>query len=237
MLALAALIIGVSKTSLPGANTIPVAILASAIPAKLSTGVLLVLLILGDAFALWMYRQHADWRTILRLAPAVVAGLLLGTVFLAISDDSGVQRVIGAILILLVAIALWRRTSTAPLPSGRAGTITRFSYGAMGGFTTMVANAGGPVMSMYFLAAKFPVKMFLGTAAWFFAIVNVAKLPFSIGLGLITPEGLLLDLILAPGVVIGAFFGRWIANRISQKLFEYVILGITLAGGLFLLFA
>ena len=51
---------------------------------------------------------------------------------------------------------------------------------------------------MYFLAARFPVKEFLGTAAWFFAIVNLGKVPFSIGLGLITVPGLLVDLVLVP---------------------------------------
>ncbi|MGO1538394.1 MAG: sulfite exporter TauE/SafE family protein [Leucobacter sp.] len=237
MLVCGAVIIGISKTALPGANTIPIAILASVVPAKLSTGVMLMLLILGDAFALWMYRQHANWQAILRLAPAVVVGLILGTVFLALADDSGVRRVIGVILLLLVAITLWRRTASTTEPTGRAGALSRFGYGAMGGFTTMVANAGGPVMSMYFLAARFPVKVFLGTAAWFFAIVNVAKVPFSIGLGLITPDGLLLDLFLAPGVVAGAFAGRWIVSRISQKLFDYLILVITVAGALYLVLA
>ena len=97
-----------------------------------------------------------------------------------------------------MAITVWRRYRTPETPSDRAAKVARAGYGSLGGFTTMVANAGGPVMSMYFLAAKFPVKAFLGTAAWFFAIVNVAKLPFSIGLGLITPGTLILDLLLVP---------------------------------------
>ena len=101
----------------------------------------------------------------------------------------------------------------------------------------MVANAAGPVMSMYFLAARFPVKEFLGTAAWFFAIVNVAKVPFSVGLGLITVPGLLIDAILVPLVVGGALTGRWIADRIPQRFFEHLVIVFTIVGAVYLLIA
>ena len=77
-------------------------------------------------------------------------------------------------------------------------------------------------MSMYLLAAKFPVQQFLGTAAWFFLAVNLAKTPFSVALGLISVGSLLLDLMLAPAVVVGAMIGRRIARRIDQQVFERV---------------
>ncbi|WP_053351470.1 sulfite exporter TauE/SafE family protein [Leucobacter musarum] len=238
LLGVAAVIVGFSKTALPGINTISIAIFAALLPAKHSTGALLVLLIVGDIFAVWSYRKHANWATILRLAPAVVAGLALGAVFLAVADDGWVRRVIGAILIIVVAFTLWRRWL-----SQRSGAVATagnplaasIGYGSLAGFTTMVANAGGPVMSMYFLAARFPVQAFLGTAAWFFAIINLTKLPFSIGLGLIDGSSLLLDLCLVPGVVIGAFFGRWIAVRVKQQVFEGAVLVVTVLGALYLL--
>lgn len=235
LLAVAALIVGLSKSAMPGANTISIAIFASVLPAKESTGALLVLLIVGDLVALSMYRQHADWRTLVRLAPAVVAGLLLGVVFLALVDDALVRRVIGVVLLGLVGVTLWRRSASR---SGTGvGLVGRLSYGWLGGFTTMVANAGGPVMSMYFLAARMPVRTFLGTAAWFFAIINLAKVPFSVGLGLITPTSLLMDAILIPALIVGALCGRWIAGRISQRLFEWIVLALTVLGALYLVFA
>ncbi|UOQ57114.1 sulfite exporter TauE/SafE family protein [Leucobacter allii] len=233
LLATAALIVGFSKTALPGVNTISIAIFAAILPARHSTGALLVLLIVGDAFAVWAYRKHASWPTILRLAPAVVGGLALGAVFLALADDSWVRRVIGIILLLVVGFTVWRRwISSGGAPAGRAASI---GYGSLGGFTTMVANAGGPVMSMYFLAARFPVKAFLGTAAWFFACINLAKLPFSIGLGLIDAGSLVLDLLLVPGVIIGALLGRWAANRMRQGFFDVAVLGATVLGAVYLL--
>ncbi|WP_396652439.1 sulfite exporter TauE/SafE family protein [Microbacterium radiodurans] len=238
LLALGAVVIGLSKAALPGAGTIAVALFAAALPAKQSTGTILLLLIVGDLFALWAYRRHADLRVLVRLIPAVVAGLLLGVVFLAFSSDAVVRRVIAVILLVVIAVTLWRRRAGAALPTDgatRPHPVVAAVYGGLGGFTTMVANAAGPIMSMYFLALRFPVQAFLGTAAWFFAIVNVAKIPFSVGLGLITPSGLVIVAVLVPLVIGGALAGRAIATRIPQRLFERLVIVLTIIGALYLL--
>jgi len=234
-LGVAAAVVGLSKTAVPGAGTVAVAIFAAVLPARQSTGTLLLLLIVADLFAVSMYRRHTNWRALLRLAPAVVVGVLAGVVFLAFADDQWVKRTIGVILLGVIAITLLRRRFGAAVTDDRPHRIAAATYGSLGGFTTMVANAAGPVMSMYFLAARFPVKEFLGTAAWFFAIVNIAKVPFSVGLGIITPPGLLLDLVLVPIVVASAFFGRWLAGRLDQKLFERLVIGFTVLGAVYLL--
>ncbi|NHI17419.1 sulfite exporter TauE/SafE family protein [Microbacterium excoecariae] len=232
-LAIGALTIGVSKTGLPGANTLGIALFASVLPAKESTGAMLLLLIVGDALALWLYRRHADWRALVRLAPSVIVGLLAGVVFLALADDAWVRRTIGIVLLGLIALTLWRRRASAERVGSGAGA--RALYGSLGGFTTMVANAGGPVMSMYFLASRFSMEAFLGTAAWFFAIVNVTKVPFSIGLGLITPTTLAMDALLVVPVLVGAAIGRWAVTRLSQRLFDAIVIGLTVVGALYLL--
>ncbi len=235
LLAVAAISVGVSKTAVPGANTVAVAIFAAILPAKQSTGALLILLIVADVFAITAYRRQVNWQVLRRLAPAVLVGLLLGAVFLAFADDTWVRKVIGVILLAVIAVTLARRRMGRTLASGGSHRIAGATYGTLGGFTTMVANAAGPVMSMYFLASRFSVKEFLGTAAWFFALVNLTKLPFSIGLGLITGPGLLLDLVLVPAVVGGALFGLWFARRLDQTLFERLVIVFTVVGAGYLL--
>ncbi|MBD3942186.1 sulfite exporter TauE/SafE family protein [Microbacterium sp. NEAU-LLC] len=234
LLGVAAVVVGLSKTAVPGAGTIAVAIFAAVLPAKQSTGVLLLLLIVADVFAVTMYRRHADWKTLLRLAPAVVAGVLVGVVFLWFADDLWVKRTIGVILLAVIALTLWRRRVSGTVAGG-SHRVAAATYGTLGGFTTMVANAAGPVMSMYFLAARFEVKAFLGTAAWFFAIVNLFKVPFSIGIGIITAPGLLIDLVLVPLVVVAAFAGRWLADRMPQSVFEKLVIAFTIVGAVYLL--
>lgn len=235
-LALGAVLVGISKTALPGISIVTVALYAAILPAKSSTAILLILLIVGDAAALLLYRRHADWRTLARLAPAVIVGVLVGAWFLVVADDTWVRRTIGVILLALVALTLWlRRRGTDCTPSRGRARIMAGGYGALGGFTTMVANSGGPVMSMYFLASGFQVKAFLGTAAWFFAIVNLVKVPIAAGIGLITPQTLLLDLALAPAVLVGAAIGWFIARRIRQSAFDWILTILSIAGGLYLL--
>jgi hypothetical protein len=233
-------------------------------PAKESTGVLLPLLILGDVFAVWSYRRHAHWRTLLRLMPTVVVGILLGAVFVARVDDTVMRRTIGVVLVLLVAVSLWTRfrqaaadrvpaaasagsgpaepargEATAPLSPADAADVASAAgttrsrhtaaavYGSLTGFTTMVANAGGPVMSLYMLSMRMPMLAFLGTGAWLFALFNLVKVPFSIGLGLLSWRSLGVDLVLAPAVVVGAGMGRWAIRRIDQVLFERVVIVVT----------
>ncbi|MEU3180305.1 sulfite exporter TauE/SafE family protein [Streptomyces albidoflavus] len=249
LLAAAALLVGFSKTSVSGANTISLAVFAAVLPAKESTGVLLPLLIVGDICAVLVYRRHAHWPTLWRLFPAVAAGVLAGTAFLAFADDGAVRTSIGAILLAMSAMTYWRRRKAARAPAGtdgepgaeaepgtgRGGRLRARGYGVLGGFTTMVANAGGPVMSLYLLSAGFRKLGFLGTSAWFFLIVNTSKVPFSVGLGLIDGSSLLLDAVLVLFVVPGALLGRALAHRINQTLFDQLVLAATVVGGVQLL--
>ncbi|MFH8799167.1 sulfite exporter TauE/SafE family protein [Streptomyces sp. NPDC017936] len=239
-LACAALLVGFSKTAVSGANTVSLAIFAAVLPARASTGVLLPILIAGDVLAVLTYRRHAHWPTLWRLFPAVAAGVVAGTAFLMRADDAVVRTSIGAILLFMAGVTVWRRRTThsADDPDAvvtRAGRVKARSYGVLGGFTTMVANAGGPVMSMYLLSAGFRKLGFLGTSAFFFLIVNVSKVPFSVGLGLIDGHSLLLDAVLVVFVVPGALLGKWAVHRINQRLFEQLVIAATVLGALQLL--
>ena len=239
-LASAALLVGFSKTAVSGANTVSLAIFAAVLPARASTGVLLPILIVGDVLAVLTYRRHAHWPTLWRLFPAVAAGVVVGTLFLVRAGDGVVLTSIGAILLLMAAVTVWRRRTAQSEEepdsvTTRTGRLKARSYGVLGGFTTMVANAGGPVMSMYLLSAGFRKLGFLGTSAFFFLIVNVSKVPFSAGLGRLDGRSLRLDAALAVFVVPGAFIGKWAVNRINQRLFEQLVIAATVIGGIQLL--
>ena len=237
-LGIAAVTVGLAKTAIPGGGILPVAIFATVLPARTSTAALLLLLIVGDVFALIAYRRHAHWPSLLRLAPAVLVGLLAGFAFLAVGDDAVVRRAIGVILLAMIAVTLWRRwwQRRADAAPAAHGIIAASGYGALAGFTTMVANAAGPVMSMYFLAMRTPVQVFLGTSAWFFAIVNLFKVPFLAGIGLFDGHVLLMDAALVPLVVAGAFAGLWLARRMKQQVFDRMVIGLTIVGAVYLLF-
>lgn len=245
-LAVGAVTVGISKTAIPGAN-IAVALFAMVLPAKPSTAALLVLLIVADLFAVAFYRRHADWRVLRGLVPPVVVGLVLGALFMATASDVVMRRVIGIILLAVIVLGLVQRRRAqlrerladgAPQehPEDRRGSRLQSAfYGGLGGFTTMVANAAGPIMSMYFLAVRLPVTVFLGTSAWYFFVINLSKVPFSAALGLFSTDLLLMDLVLVPFVVLGALGGRVIVKHISREMFEWTVIVLSIAGAAYLL--
>ena len=262
LLMVVAALCGIAKTALPGAATIAVALCTMVLPAKESTGAILLMLMTGDLLAVWSYRRDADFRMLRRLVPAVLAGVGAGALFLHLASNDSTRRLIGAVLLLLVAITLAQRRSAsrapddasaarapsppAPTPAAReepgapaapaAGSRSaRLIYGGLAGFTTMVANAGGPVTSMYFLACRYPVKAFLGTTAWFFFLVNLVKLPFSVSAGLVNPATLTLGALCAPVVIVSALAGRRLAGRMDQRVFEPIVIVLTIVSALPLL--
>lgn len=231
LLALGALLVGVAKTSIGGVGSISVALFAAVLPARESSGALLPLLICGDLLAVAVYRRHANWPALLRLLPSVVAGIVLGTVFVAWVDDTVMRRTIGGTLLAVVLVHLWQRRR----PGTGTGRVRAAVFGLLSGFTTMVANAGGAVMSLYLLSAGYRKLEFLGTAAWFFLIVNVFKVPFSAGLGLIDSESLGLNAALVGAVLLGAVAGRAVIRRLDQARFEKLVLLFTVVSSLNLL--
>ncbi len=230
-LAVAAVLVGVAKTAINGVGSIAVVLFAALLPARESTGAILPLLLCGDLIAVTWYRRHADWSTLLRLLPGVLPGLFLGAWFLSVVDDVLMRQTIAVTLLVMCAIQLWqfaRNDGVAPLGSPRHphGLLT-ISAGAAAGFTTMTANAGGPVTTVYLIRAGLPMLRMIGTGAWFFLAVNLAKVPFSAGLGLITPTSLAMDALLVLPLLVGAGLGILLVDRLRQRQFEVVALGFS----------
>jgi uncharacterized membrane protein YfcA len=227
LLVAAALLVGFAKTAIGGLATVSVAVFAAVLPARESTAALLLLLLVGDVVAVWHYRRDGDLDLLRHLIPAVLPGLLLGTLVLARVDDDTLRRLIGAILLALLALQVVLR-----LGSAGAGETSRPGWsrpaaagvGLAAGFTTMVANAAGAVMTVYLVAQGVDKRRFLGTAAWFFLGVNLCKLPFSVGLGLVDASMLRSAALLAPAVLVGAAVGIVTVRRLGQRTFEAAVL-------------
>ena len=250
LLMVVAALCGIAKTALPGAATIAVALCTMVLPAKESTGAILLMLMTGDLLAVWSYRRDADFRMLRRFVPAVLAGVGAGALFLHLASNDSTRRLIGAVLLLLVAVTLAQRRSASRAPDDASAAreesgapaapaadshSARLIYGGLAGFTTMVANAGGPVTSMYFLTCRYPVKAFLGTTAWFFFLIDLIKLPLSVSAGLVNPATLTLGALCAPIVIVSALAGRRLADRMDQRVFEPIIIVLTIVSALPLL--
>jgi uncharacterized membrane protein YfcA len=230
----AALVVGISKAGIGGLGMLSVMIFAQILPAKQATGVVLPLLCFGDVVAASVYWQHAKWPHVCRLFPWTAAGILAGYFTLGRIEDRGAAALIGTIVLGLVAMQLVRRR----VSGGEAEHGTWFPpmIGALAGYTTMIANAAGPLMVLYMLAMRLPKMDFVGTGAVFFLMINLFKVPFMVHLGMINATSFGLNLWLAPLVLAGAWFGRKWVMRMEQRVFENVALALSILAGFNLLF-
>lgn len=227
--ALAGLGIGVSKSGLPGISLMHVVIFAQLFPGIASTGVVLPMLVCGDIGAVLLFRRDARWVYVIRTLPPAVIGVGIGWALMhwAQAHQIAGRRFnpwIGGIVLCLAVVQLWRNLKPdlfAHLPHSRAFA---WAMGGIAGVTTMVANAAGPVMGLYLLAVSLPKDAFVGTAAWFFLLINLIKIPFSAQLGLIGTNSLLFNALLIPFIAGGLFLGRKIVSVIPQKSFDNLIL-------------
>ncbi len=253
---LGAFMVGISKTGIAGLSILFVALFAHVFPSsKQASGLVLPLLIFGDFVAVFSYRRHTQWRYLWKLFPWTAIGVVLGYVALGRISDHQARVTIGVIIVSLTALSYWRRyqsrrsgdsgqlddtgrpgeTGASAAAKARRAWLFAACVGIVAGFITLIANAAGPLMAIYLVSMRLPKMEYVGTAAVFFMLLNLFKVPFMVNLGLITFHSFGFNLILAPAVLIGALAGRWLLTRINQSLFEQLVLVLCAIAGVLLL--
>lgn len=231
-----AFLIGFSKTGFSGVSTLVVPVMAGLFGGKVSSGIVLPMLIFGDLIAVKKYNQHADWTYIRRLLPWAVAGILLGLLVGNAVSDTQFKKIIAIIVLIGLVIMIWQewRGEKAAVPHQWWFSAL---LGLAGGFSTMIGNAAGPVMGIYLLAMQLPKWVFIGTGAWFFMIINWVKVPLqAIFWKGITGESLLFNLILTPVIGVGAWAGMKVVEYIPEKPFRLIVIALTALAAVKLIF-
>jgi uncharacterized membrane protein YfcA len=236
--ALGAFMVGVSKAGITGLSILSIALFNHVFSSsKQASGLVLPLLIFGDFVAVFSYRKHTQWHYLWRLFPWTAAGVVLGYFTLGRISDHTARILIGWIIVSLAGLSLWRRYVSAPAEEKAASF--HWSVGAAigmtAGFITLIANAAGPLMAIYLVAMRLPKMEYVGTAAVFFMLLNLFKVPFMVDLGLITTQSFSFNLLLAPAVLLGALAGRWLLKHVNQNLFEQLVLLLSAIGGILLI--
>ena len=217
---LAAVLIGMSKTGIPGVSMPGVLLMTFAFPGqeRFSTGAILPVLIVGDMVATTLYRKNIQWHIIRKLLPPTIIGLAIGAYALAKTPDSYFQPILALVILGLMIFDLCRKHFKWE-SIGR----NRFfgpSLGTATGFTTMYANAGVPPMYVYMAAQNLSKEQYMATWVWLFCILNLIKLPISCSLGMINATTLwVIASNLLPGLLVGVFLGRKLFLWIPEKHF------------------
>lgn len=216
------LLYGFSKTAMPVAGMLAGPVLAAVLGPAIASGFAVPLLLLGDLIALSRYRQHADWRLIVRLVPGVVVGMLVTAALFLVLDRGQLSRLLGVLILIsvLLEVRRMRRGGQVAESTTRLGRWASVGFfGTLAGMTTMAANAGGAAMTLYLVKARVSMLAFMGTSAWFFFIVNLVKVPIITPMGLISTETLVIDAWFIPALLIGSAIGVFAFKRMSQRVF------------------
>ena len=216
--------IGMAKTGLGGLGMVVVPVMANIFGAKSSTGILLLLLIMADFFCVRYYHMHADIRQLVKLIPSTIIGILTGVLIGDVLSDEDFRLLLAGVIIAGAVMMIIKVDI-------KENKIFSIVIGFLGGFITMIGNAAGPIMSIYFLSMGFNKNKFIGTAAWFFLFVNFFKVPFHVFIwNTIDLDILLFDLSLFPFILIGAIIGVWIVKKIPERPYKiFVILSVVLS--------
>ncbi len=239
---LAAVIVGMSKTAFPGAALVATPIIATIVTGRAIPGTTLPILLAADVFAVSWYSRHARWDLLRPMIISVSVGFAAGAAFFAIvgSSTRPIDIVIGISILSMVVIQSRRMIRRhEPIAPTRVSAAV---YGSSGGFTTFVANAAGPVLNTYLVQLGLAKDELVGTSAWFYFAVNVAKVPVYVALSRWTTGGpfftrttLAFDVLLFPAVLIGLFSGRKLLHKLPERGFLIGVLVLSTAGAIKLL--
>jgi hypothetical protein len=216
----AVILFGISKSGFGGAfGAISVPIMAIVISPVQAAGILLPILCLMDLLGLWAYRGKWVRSELRTLLPAALLGIGVGTVLFGYMNPDVIRLIIGSVA-LLFAIHYWRHSGSPAGAQARELTPAAGIVSAgCAGFTSFVAHAGGPPLSMYLLRRPLDKTEFVATTVVFFAVVNYAKLVPYAWLGQLSTDNLTASLLLAPFAPLGIATGMWLHKRMSERLF------------------
>ncbi len=226
IVALASLLIGLAKGGLGGSlpGTLVTPLLTLAMPFSEAVGVALPLLMFADMFALRVYWRKWDWQHIKLLLPGAFVGILLGSKLLeSLAEQETLLRWMLALLTIGVLIYKVVNERLVNIPYQHRDW-HGYLAGCASGFTSSLANLGGPPYITYVLLQNLNPQSFVGTTTLFFASVNAMKLPIFLQTGVLDIDRLLGVAWAIPLVPLGVWLGRLYVDRVDPKLFERLIL-------------
>ncbi|CAA9386781.1 MAG: Integral membrane protein [uncultured Rubellimicrobium sp.] len=232
VMALAAMIVGLAKGGLSGVGVMAVPVLALVLPPVQAAAILLPILCLTDIVATWTWWGSWSRRTLFLMLPGAIAGIGVGWLTAAVVSDAAVRLIVGVIALAFVGRWLWQLWHRRP-QEARAESPPRAGFwGALAGYTSFVAHAGGPPFQVYTLPLGLDPRVLTGTNVAFFTTVNYVKLIPYFALGQFDAQNLGAAALLAPVAVAFTFVGAWIIHRMRAEVFYPVTYGLTALVGL-----
>ena len=219
----AVLLFGIAKGGFAGGlGVAAVPLMALVVSPVQAAAILLPILCVMDLVSLWAYRGRWVWPELTLIVPASMIGVLAGTLLFGYMSADVIRFMLGAIAIVFTLHYAWQRTVDRDGEAGHFGPAVGATAAATAGFTSFVAHAGGPPISMYLLRRGLDKTAFVGTTVIFFAVLNFVKLiPYG-WLGQLDGSNIMTSLVLSPLAPVGVAIGVWLHHRVSDRVFFFI---------------
>ena len=224
VLLMAGMITGFSKFSVGGMGLLILPVIMIALPGPEALGVIAPMYVITHLMAVSTYRKQIAWRILLRFLPITVLGVGLGGWLLSGINPDQFQLMLGVLVVLMLSYSIF----TDHYPSNfMRHPAAIYIAGLLSGVVSIMANAAGPIVSLFFMEQKLPKEAYMSTRAWCILLINLAKFPPLIMLGLMNKDTILFSIYCIPGMVIGAFMGYWLVKKLDLNQFKWLIRGMS----------
>ena len=105
------------------------------------------------------------------------------------------------------------------------------------GVSSFVSLSGGMPVQVFLLSHGLARQAFVGTLSVYFFVINIAKIPFYMEIGIFTEETIQVSLWLALVIPVGVLIGRWLNQNMSDRIFYDISHLVLLGMGCRLLFS
>ncbi|NRA22804.1 MAG: sulfite exporter TauE/SafE family protein [Oceanospirillaceae bacterium] len=216
----AGLITGFSKFSVGGMGLLILPVIMIAFPGPQALGIILPMYLITDLFAVISYRKNVNWSILIKILPLCFVGIAVGSWLLSLLSISEFNLILSILIVGMLVLGIVLDNTQSNI---MRHPISTYLSGFIGGVVSMIANAAGPIFSLYFLEQKLDKKSYVSTRSWAFMFINLAKVMPLYALGLFNMESTLISLQTIPGLVIGAAIGYWVLGKLELVQFKWLI--------------
>ena len=232
---LAAVFIGANRSGVVSIILLTVPIFAYIFGGRDSVGIILPVLVMADITAVISYRRSVRWKELIGILPWALCGVLFA-VFIGSKISDANFKIFIAAAVIIVLIFLTVKEIGGKEIKLKSRWYINAGIGILGGFTSMIGNASGPILAVYFISLDLEKKEFVSTKAWFFFMINLLKLPFHIFVWkTISVQSVLFDFTMIPAVLAGTYAGYHLVKILPEKPYRIFVLAATFIAAVFML--
>lgn len=230
-------ILGLSKGGFAGIGMVSTPLVALVTDPITAVGLILPIMLVQDAVAVYLYRAEFDAVILRRMIPGGVLGVAIAYVAASHVPEWGVQILLG---VLSIIFSIWQgvvhlRGVPGVAPAPGHDHLLALTAGAGGGFASAIAHAGPPPFQIYVMPKRLRKEVYVGTSVMFFAALNVMKLPSYAALGLFSLENLETSALFIPLAVLASWTGAWLVRFVNPRSFDGIIIAILFGIGVLLI--